>query len=152
MFHIKDEKCDNDFTSWPPLDMQNTAISNHFAIVIREVWGRELPSSQQESLCAVAATMDFWKKEMKRAKVSHWGGDKMAAIFQKKISKAFPSMEKKLNFINNSLKFNPKGPIDNIPALVHIMAWRRPGDKPLSESIMVWWSTDAYIHHSTLMN
>ena len=24
-------------------------------------------------------------------------------------------------------------PINNIPALVQIMAWRRPGDKPLSE-------------------
>ena len=31
------------------------------------------------------------------------------------------------------LKFVPKGPINNIPALVQIMAWRRPGDKPLSE-------------------
>ena len=36
-----------------------------------------------------------------------------------------------------SLKFVPKGPINNIPALVHIMAWRRPGDKPLSEPVMV---------------
>ena len=36
-----------------------------------------------------------------------------------------------------SLKFFPKGPINNIPALVHIMAWRRPGDKPLSEAMMV---------------
>ena len=34
--------------------------------------------------------------------------------------------------IKVSLKFVPKGPIDNIPALVQIMAWRRPGDKPLS--------------------
>ena len=32
----------------------------------------------------------------------------------------------------NSLKFVPKGLINNIPALVLIMAWRRPGDKPLS--------------------
>ena len=35
--------------------------------------------------------------------------------------------------IKISLKFVPKGPINNIPALVLIMAWRRPGDKPLSE-------------------
>ena len=35
------------------------------------------------------------------------------------------------------LKFVPKGPINNIPALVQIMAWRRPGDKPLSEPMMV---------------
>ena len=35
-----------------------------------------------------------------------------------------------------SLKFVPTGPINNIPALVQIMAWRRPGDKPLSEPMM----------------
>ena len=39
--------------------------------------------------------------------------------------------------IKTSLKFVPKGPIDNIPALVQIMAWRRSGDKPLSERLMV---------------
>ena len=50
----------------------------------------------------------------------------------------------KSNFLNEnvlisikiSLKFVPKGPINNIPALVEIMAWRRPGDKPLSEPRM----------------
>ena len=36
-----------------------------------------------------------------------------------------------------SLKFVPKVRINNIPALVQIMAWRRPGDKPLSEPMMV---------------
>ena len=39
--------------------------------------------------------------------------------------------------IKISLKFAPKSPINNIPTLVQIMAWRRPGDKPLSEAIMV---------------
>ena len=39
--------------------------------------------------------------------------------------------------IKISLKFIPKGPINNIPALVQIMAWRRPGDKPLSEPMMI---------------
>ena len=37
-----------------------------------------------------------------------------------------------------SLKFVPKGPINNIPALVQIMAWRRPGDKPLSEPMLIF--------------
>ena len=36
-----------------------------------------------------------------------------------------------------SLRFVPMGPINNIPALVQIMAWRHPGDKPLSEPMMV---------------
>ena len=36
-----------------------------------------------------------------------------------------------------SLKFVPRGPINDIPALFQIMAWRRPGDKPLSGPMMV---------------
>ena len=39
--------------------------------------------------------------------------------------------------IKISLKFVPAGQINNIPSLVQIMAWRRPGDKPLSEPMMV---------------
>ena len=39
--------------------------------------------------------------------------------------------------INISLNFVPQDPNDNIPALVQIMAWCRPGDKPLSEPMMV---------------
>ena len=39
--------------------------------------------------------------------------------------------------IKFSLKFVPKGLINNIPSLVQIMAWHRWGDKPLSEPMMV---------------
>ena len=39
--------------------------------------------------------------------------------------------------IKISWNFVPQGPINNIPALVQIMAGRRPGDKPLSEPMMV---------------
>ena len=39
--------------------------------------------------------------------------------------------------IKVSLKFVPKSPMDNIPALFQIMAWHRPGDKPLSETMVV---------------
>ena len=39
--------------------------------------------------------------------------------------------------IKVSLKFVPKGPINNNAALVQIMAWRRSGNKPLSEPMMV---------------
>ena len=47
-----------------------------------------------------------------------------------------------------SIKISPKfvhqGPINDIPALVQIMAWYRPGDKPLSEPIMVRLLTHIY--------
>ena len=39
--------------------------------------------------------------------------------------------------IKISLRVVPKDPINNNPALVQIMAWRRSGDKPLSEPMMV---------------
>ena len=39
--------------------------------------------------------------------------------------------------IKISLNCVPKGSINNIPALVQIMDWRRSGDKPLSEPMMV---------------
>ena len=41
--------------------------------------------------------------------------------------------------IEFSLKFVPvpRGPINNIPTLVQVMAWHRPSDKPLSEPMMV---------------
>ena len=40
----------------------------------------------------------------------------------------------------------PKGPINNIPTLVSIMACHRPGDKPLSEPMLTQF-TDAYMQH-----
>ena len=38
--------------------------------------------------------------------------------------------------IETSLKFVPVGPINNIPAMGQIMAWHRPGNKPLSDAMM----------------
>ena len=39
--------------------------------------------------------------------------------------------------IKISLKFVPRGPFDNIPALVRIIPWHRSGNKPLYEPMMV---------------
>ena len=49
--------------------------------------------------------------------------------------------------IKISLKFVTKGLINNISALVQIMAWHWRADKPLFEPMMAW-VTDAYMHHS----
>ena len=46
--------------------------------------------------------------------------------------------------IKISLKFVPNGLINNIPALVQMMAWRQSGDKPLSEAMMVYLLTHIY--------
>ena len=39
--------------------------------------------------------------------------------------------------IKISLKFVPGGPMNTFQSLVQILVWRRPGDKPLSEPMMV---------------
>ena len=54
--------------------------------------------------------------------------------------------------IEISSKFVPKGPIDNIPALVLIMAWRRPGDTPLSEPMLVRSLTHIWITRPQWVN
>ena len=80
--------------------------------------------------------------------------------------------------IKISLKFVPKGPIINIPALVQIIAWHRPGDKPLSEWMMAsllthicgtrpqwvkmipdpgrwnqnWYNNDTNFHHTPMLS
>ena len=39
--------------------------------------------------------------------------------------------------IKISLKLVPKGLIDNNPAMVQIMPWRRIGDRPFSEPMLI---------------
>ena len=50
-------------------------------------------------------------------KSTHWGRDKMAAISQTTLSNAFSWIKMFEISIKISLKFVPKGPINNIPAL-----------------------------------
>ena len=42
--------------------------------------------------------------------------------------------------------------INDIPELIQIMAWRRPGDKPLSESIIVSLQTHTYVTRPQWVN
>ena len=66
--------------------------------------------------------------------LTHWGRDKN-----------FADAILKCIFLNDSiwipieilLKFVPKYTVNNIPSMIKIMDWRRPGDKPLSEPVMV---------------
>ena len=54
-----------------------------------------------------------------------------------------------------SIKFHcslfPNGTIINLPALIRKMAWRPPGDKPLSEPVLDRF-TDAYMPHKGELN
>ena len=60
----------------------------------------------------------------------------MVTIFQTTLTNAFSDENVRIS-VNISLNYVPYGPIDYKSALVQIMAWRRPGDKPLSEPMMV---------------
>ena len=62
--------------------------------------------------------------------ITHWGWDKMAAISQTTFSNVFSWM----NMYKFCLSFHWSF---FIPALVQIMAWCRPGNKPLSEPMML---------------
>ena len=71
--------------------------------------------------------------------VAHLPLDTMAPIFKY----IFFSIE---TFCKISLIFVPKSPIDDNPALVQIMAWRRIGEKPLFEPMLTR-LTDAWMRH-----
>ena len=72
--------------------------------------------------------------------LTHWGRDKIAAIPHTTFSKVFYEW-KCMNFLC-ILFLNVR--INNIPSLVQIMACRRPGDKPLSEPIIIILLTHIY--------
>ena len=72
--------------------------------------------------------------------------DKMAVILADNIFKCIFLNEKDKILIQIALKLVPRGPIDNKPALVQVMVWRRTGDKPLPEPMMAQF-TDAYMRH-----
>ena len=70
----------------------------------------------------------------------------MAAIWADDIFKCiFLNENDKIPF-QISLKHVHRNPIDNKPALVQVMAWRRIGGKPLPEPMMTQY-TDAYMRH-----
>ena len=70
----------------------------------------------------------------------------MAAILADDIFKCIFLNENVRISIQISLKFVPKGSIDNKSALVQVTAWRRTGDKPLPEAMVIQF-TDANVRH-----
>ena len=77
--------------------------------------------------------------------LTHWGRANGRRFADDTFKRIFLNENVRIS-IKISLKFVPKSLINNIPALVQIMAWRRPGDKPLSEPMM------AYMRRSASMS
>ena len=68
--------------------------------------------------------------------LTHLPLDKMAVILENDIFDCIFLNENDRIPIHISLKYVPRSPIDNKPELVHVMAWRRAGDKPLPGPVM----------------
>ena len=93
----------------------------------KELYYSQVEPTFQKVFCKLNKLLPTWCKwvAVNPLALTHWGRNKITTISQTTFSNAF------------SLKFVPKVSINNITALVQIMAWRRPGDKPLSESMMI---------------
>ena len=70
----------------------------------------------------------------------------MAPILADNIYKCIFLNENDRITIQISLTFVPRGPFDNKPALVQVMAWHQTGDKPLPEPMLTQF-TNAYMRH-----
>ena len=94
----------------------------------------------------------FCSVELYFHSLTHWGRDKVATTSQTIFWNAFSWMKMCEFFRKIPLKFVPMGPINNIRALVQIMAWRRPGDKPLSEPMLVFLPTHTCVTRPQWVN
>ena len=84
--------------------------------------------------------------------LTHWGPDKIDPILKTTFSNAISWMK----ILEFSLKFHwsffPQGPINNIPAMVQIMAWRWPGDSHyLNQRWLDYWRIYASLGLNELM-
>ena len=100
----------------------------HFQWVIQTCIGKNGGSVVPLSNFIIDALLKLFSSMRPRQNGRHFTDDIFKCIFLNEKVRFFTKM---------SMKFVPWDPIDNNPVLVYIMVWRRPGDKPLSEPMMV---------------
>ena len=112
-------------TAYPPAVRQSTSRGVH-----RIQWVARLPLSpgQPRNPCLRPCLQLQFNTLRPRQDGRHFPDDIFKCIFLNENARIL---------IKISLMFVPKDSIDNIPTLVQIMAWRRPGGKPLSEPMVV---------------
>ena len=113
--------------------LTNTCAKAHYAILVKNKWSALFDELTQIAGCregrVLLGGLSFYINTIRpRQNDRLFADDNFKRIF---------SNENNRISVKISLKFVPKGLINNIPALVLIMAWRQPGDKPLSEPMMV---------------
>ena len=121
----------------------------NFRTGMRPGWGRWINCRDTESIKLVGDIICKGPDERKYQAINETGNrcatQGTSSLRPRQNGRLFADDTFKRIFLNeniristkNSLKFVPKGLITHIPALVLIMAWRRPGDKPLSEPMLV---------------
>ena len=82
--------------------------------------------------------------------LSHWAKTKWLPIY-KDILKCIFLNENVWIWIIISHKFGPWSPVTNIPALVQIMAWPWPGDRSLSQPVMVSLLMHIYVNQPAIL-
>ena len=80
----------------------------------------------------------YFENILRHFSLTHWGRGKIATISQTTFSNAFSGMK----LYEFRLRFHwrlivPEVRMNDILSLIQILAWRRPGEKPLSETMMV---------------
>ena len=89
----------------------------------------------------------YWVLDLNTSRASQDGG-----LFTDDILKCIFLNENVWIVLKISLKFVPSVHINNITALVQIMAWCRPGDKPLSEPMMISLLTHTFVTRPQWIN
>ena len=114
------------------------------------IWGRQDPGGPHVGpmnfviweCLAISKQQWAWYYFFGYIWLTHWDWDKMSAIFGTKMFKCIFLNENVQISIKISLKFVPKGPINNIPALVQIMVWSQT-----SYYLKQWWlSLQMHMH------
>ena len=101
------------------------------------IWQCKEPRHQQQ--CVEMQVVLEYSNLSTRNSLIQWGQDKMVAILASNIFRCIFLNENIQILTKISQNFVPKGPINNIPALIQITAsWHTPVDKPLMVSLQMY--------------
>ena len=122
--------------------VQEDQMNNKSALVREMTWHR---SSSKSSPVSISDQSNRPLCEPWQWRKGKWYSRPFNTLMPRQYSRHFAIDTFKRIFLNKnatswikiSLKFVPKGPINNIPALVQLMTWRHPGDAPLCEPMTV---------------
>ena len=97
-----------------------------------------MPLIYQSHYVSMKFIQHFWKYVIQKNQIlTHWGRDKMDAISQRTFPRAFSLMLFVVFWLYFHWNIFARVKLTIKSAMVQLMAWRRSGDKPLSEPMMV---------------